>query len=438
MCVRVCLCMCVYVYVCVCRYAGGRCVADKDDGSKRCLCAAGYVGPRCEDDIDECLTYPCANGAACTDLVNDFRCTCTSGFTGRHCTEKATDGCVDRPCQNGGSCTSTTAEVPTKRTSSFNAGVGFVCRCLDGYGGRRCEIGLRRHPSVTSGAIVTAGGGGGGGGSGGVQPTPPWNFWDNANSTSGRREHQTDGNGLGGGGSARRVIARGRVATPWEDDVNHPGPADQYRLQPLTVNQLAFVVGLGVSVPVSVIAIVAIFLTWRRRRRNGGGRRQRRQRCVENARNDASNSPSAGCATMNNRIVAGPKATVSSCCSTSTAGSKSSTPLKVTNIDKMSRNQTGSRPGSCGSIYNVLSPSSSLSSPLKLNLPQSRASCNSVVGADINVFESRDVATYNRSSRDLVDCLEEPHSVNLVVEADFCGTHRDSNAYQGCVETIAT
>lgn len=35
-------------------------------------------------DIDECGTNPCVNGT-CTDLVNDFSCNCTPGFTGKHC-----------------------------------------------------------------------------------------------------------------------------------------------------------------------------------------------------------------------------------------------------------------------------------------------------------------------------------------------------------------
>lgn len=35
-------------------------------------------------DIDECATLPCQNGD-CVDLVNEFSCTCTGGFTGTLC-----------------------------------------------------------------------------------------------------------------------------------------------------------------------------------------------------------------------------------------------------------------------------------------------------------------------------------------------------------------
>ena len=37
-------------------------------------------------DIDECSPNPCANGGACTDMINDYNCNCVAGFTGKNCT----------------------------------------------------------------------------------------------------------------------------------------------------------------------------------------------------------------------------------------------------------------------------------------------------------------------------------------------------------------
>lgn len=36
---------------------------------------------------NECEMEPCANGAACTDLYQDFSCLCIAGFTGKSCGE---------------------------------------------------------------------------------------------------------------------------------------------------------------------------------------------------------------------------------------------------------------------------------------------------------------------------------------------------------------
>ena len=39
-----------------------------------CLCPLGYVGDRCEEDVNECSSNPCLNQALCVDLVGSFRC----------------------------------------------------------------------------------------------------------------------------------------------------------------------------------------------------------------------------------------------------------------------------------------------------------------------------------------------------------------------------
>ena len=40
---------------------------------------------RCIPDIDECASAPCHNNGTCTDLVLDYNCSCTPGFTGKNC-----------------------------------------------------------------------------------------------------------------------------------------------------------------------------------------------------------------------------------------------------------------------------------------------------------------------------------------------------------------
>ncbi|XDV50809.1 hypothetical protein PO909_019819 [Leuciscus waleckii] len=90
-----------------------------------CRCLAGFTGPRCETNMDDCLMRPCANGATCVDGVNRFSCLCPVGFTGRFCTINL-DDCAGRPCLNGGRC--------IDRVSAFQ------CLCPPGHTGRTCEI----------------------------------------------------------------------------------------------------------------------------------------------------------------------------------------------------------------------------------------------------------------------------------------------------------
>ena len=36
-------------------------------------------------DTDDCYPNPCLNNGACTDGVNDYKCSCMPGFVGKNC-----------------------------------------------------------------------------------------------------------------------------------------------------------------------------------------------------------------------------------------------------------------------------------------------------------------------------------------------------------------
>ncbi|KAI2590972.1 delta like canonical Notch ligand 3, partial [Homo sapiens] len=69
----------------------------------RCRCRAGFAGPRCEHDLDDCAGRACANGGTCVEGGGAHRCSCALGFGGRDCRERA-DPCAARPCAHGGRC----------------------------------------------------------------------------------------------------------------------------------------------------------------------------------------------------------------------------------------------------------------------------------------------------------------------------------------------
>ncbi|KAG8517651.1 Neurogenic locus notch protein 2, partial [Galemys pyrenaicus] len=100
---------------------GGSCVDGVNAFS--CLCLPGFVGDRCQTDMDECLSGPCKNGGTCSDYVDSYTCKCQAGFGGVRC-EHNIDECTESSCFNGGTC-----------VDGVNA---FSCLCPVGFTGPFC------------------------------------------------------------------------------------------------------------------------------------------------------------------------------------------------------------------------------------------------------------------------------------------------------------
>lgn len=64
-----------------CEHAG-KCI--NTQGSFQCQCLQGYSGPRCEIDVNECLSNPCQNDATCLDQIGEFQCICMPGGCTAH------------------------------------------------------------------------------------------------------------------------------------------------------------------------------------------------------------------------------------------------------------------------------------------------------------------------------------------------------------------
>ena len=70
------------------------CVCIKPVVEYTCDCENGYNGTNCEEDINECDTNPCQNGAVCTETtdgttltVGVYNCECPTGYSGTNCEE---------------------------------------------------------------------------------------------------------------------------------------------------------------------------------------------------------------------------------------------------------------------------------------------------------------------------------------------------------------
>ena len=53
----------------------------------RCLCDGNWGGKTCTlyDNVDDCATSPCKNGATCNDAYEGVTCECASGYGGKRC-----------------------------------------------------------------------------------------------------------------------------------------------------------------------------------------------------------------------------------------------------------------------------------------------------------------------------------------------------------------
>lgn len=90
-----------------------------------CSCEAGWEGPYCSKNIDDCALDPCKNNAVCEDLLRDFKCHCPDTWTGDTC-EEDVDECSSNPCVDGGTC--------------VNLMGSFECLCEDEFCGQTCSL----------------------------------------------------------------------------------------------------------------------------------------------------------------------------------------------------------------------------------------------------------------------------------------------------------
>ncbi|KHJ91708.1 EGF-like domain protein [Oesophagostomum dentatum] len=97
-------------------------------------CAAGWAGPNCDQDVDECSTgiVLCGENAECHNTVGGYECRCKKGYSGngRECSQ--VERCYSRfgrSCSSDGSCEEG-PDGPRCICARGYRGDGFTCTAL--------------------------------------------------------------------------------------------------------------------------------------------------------------------------------------------------------------------------------------------------------------------------------------------------------------------
>lgn len=94
--------------------------------SHYCQCLAGFTGPYCEEDVNECLsTSLCLHDSTCINTWGSYVCKCRPTVMGKNC--EFYKPCGEFPCQNGGTCIAQKSFV-------------FQCLCTRKFTGPQCQI----------------------------------------------------------------------------------------------------------------------------------------------------------------------------------------------------------------------------------------------------------------------------------------------------------
>ncbi|KAL4236418.1 hypothetical protein ACF0H5_004803 [Mactra antiquata] len=88
-----------------------------------CICLPGWEGVSCDQDIDECETFPCSSTLQkCVNLPGDYRCDCIDGYEYNE---------EENICKDIDECFRSDLNKCTQTCTNVNG--GYSCSCVDGY-----------------------------------------------------------------------------------------------------------------------------------------------------------------------------------------------------------------------------------------------------------------------------------------------------------------
>ncbi|XP_047211508.1 von Willebrand factor D and EGF domain-containing protein isoform X2 [Girardinichthys multiradiatus] len=114
--------------------SGGTCVTDVSfpagSGKYLCVCPEGKQGELCSEDVDQCLSAPCAAGR-CISTAKGYRCKCPAGLRGLTCLEDINE-CEKNPCFPGVQCFNSIGSFSCGPCPKGMLGNGTTCKAVFG------------------------------------------------------------------------------------------------------------------------------------------------------------------------------------------------------------------------------------------------------------------------------------------------------------------
>ena len=126
---------------CILRLGERLSLGERGEGDFVCRCQPEWQGQLYAQDVDECQSSECRNGAICSNFKGGFRCICNLGFEGELCAQDV-DECASAPCLHGGACT-------TPKPNEF------ACQCTHAYRGVVCSFAVNPCEDNTPNAMTT-------------------------------------------------------------------------------------------------------------------------------------------------------------------------------------------------------------------------------------------------------------------------------------------
>uniref|UniRef100_A0A3Q3IW67 Uncharacterized protein n=1 Tax=Monopterus albus TaxID=43700 RepID=A0A3Q3IW67_MONAL len=136
---------------------GGTCVTDVNfpagSGNYLCVCPEGTQGKRCTENVDNCLSDPCAVGK-CVSTASGYRCECPAGLRGKKESRQVHLFSKEKKTKHN---SANQGPIRTDKRRNMECAAPNTCRCKPGYTGSDCQTAICEPECMNGGVCLAPG-----------------------------------------------------------------------------------------------------------------------------------------------------------------------------------------------------------------------------------------------------------------------------------------